>query len=211
MGIVNNHNTLQNFFIMNRGEIEILNPLRINLIDAEFLDLEVKNILRGQISNILQFSPINLDVQYDTEIELFLNIIFYISTIGQNISTPGAMLLNIQYINNNTGSTSLTISQRICYLLGSTLYIWKKILNTYLLNKCEKSKILHRIIEQLECSCHVLNFFQFLYFLRFGGYRNVVERILNVRLTLKNIKIKRMIVYEPMNQQLFWESLTNFL
>ena len=38
-------------------EINELNPLRVNLIDAEFLDLEVRKILKNQIINIFQFFP----------------------------------------------------------------------------------------------------------------------------------------------------------
>lgn len=191
-------------------EINELNPLRVNLIDAEFLDLEVRKILKNQIINIFQFFPIDLNMQYDTETETFLNSLFYASTILQNIQTPGALLLNVHFVDRTTGSSSLSIVQRVCYLLGSTIYIWRQTLNNWLLKQSQKKKK-NEFLEHLEICWKILSFFQLLYFIRFGGPRNLLERIINIQLVIKDTNKRRMIIYEPMNHQLFWESLTNFL
>ena len=42
-------------------------------------------------------------MQYDTETETFLNSLFYASTILQNIQTPGALLLNVHFVDRTTG------------------------------------------------------------------------------------------------------------
>jgi len=68
--------------------------------------------------------------------------------------------------------------------------------------------VLFRRLEHMYQACNILNF---LCFLRWGRYRTLLERVLLLRLVYVRSRVARQVSFEFMNQQLAWQSLSEFM
>jgi len=193
--------------------------LRVNMVDAFKLDEEMMKIFRAQFVNIFRYADLGFDIEMDfkDEIDLLLHGIIFWFTIARNERTPGANLQNLQYINRLTGSTKLSGWTRFQYFFGSVLLKWlilkftKRLRAKQAAEPNEKLEAFITWLERAEHAFKLLSFLHLCYFLRYGGPRTILERLLNMQQVLKVPQKGRVIVYEYMINRLIWESFTDFI
>lgn len=189
---------------------------RINQYDALMIDQECKSMLFTQLLKVFDYFPQKFKIQYEDELRLFLEFLFYKMTIGSsykrkdasgNINvtsnqTPGNLLQNLEF--GLDALHPLTSTQKI-------LYVLLKILLPYLMKKFQVTKKYKIVAKAIK----IIKFVNFIYFMVSFKYRNIIERILKIDLYTKNPELKRNLDFTYINRVIVWnalgKSMTSFL
>ena len=194
--------------------------LRVNQLDAIYLDNELVSALKNQFSRIFRYLPYDVLMKYDIEIDSLLQSLLFYFSLYSNRPSPGDLLQNL------TLKYKLTKKKKYYYFVMIIVlpYLWKKwlrfmtdrgysLLNLHNHNTetplSDKLKYkLYQFCNQISILVRVVSLSHFLYFLYFGKYRTLIERLLNIQLKYLNPNLNRMITFDFMNQQIVWNALS---
>lgn len=197
---------------------------RVGQVDAELLDEELMELLKGQVEEALKYYGQHLRNDWHAEIQLALRSVLFKLTIWDHDSSYGAALQNLKYTDaRNVERGGLpdpaTRWQKSLYGLISVggRYAWGK-WNDYLLDlegdyeePSPRMKLLSRLSQLASTSHSVAAFASFLVFLLNGKYRTILDRLLRLRLTPTASQVSREVSFEYLNRQLVWHAFTEFL
>lgn len=146
---------------------ELIN--RVDQYDALMIDTECKDMLFSQLLKIFDYFPQKFKINYEDELRLILDYLYYKFTIGSNNQTPGNLIQNLDFGLDKTHL--LTPKQKIGYVFLTIVipYIFKKF----------KINTKYKWVEKL---VRILKFLNFIWFLKTSQYRSLVERILQIKL-----------------------------
>ena len=196
--------------------------LRVNQLDAIYLDNELISALKAQFSRIFRYLPYDVLMKYDIEIDSLLQSLLFYFSLYSNRPSPGDLLQNL------TLKHELTKKKKYYYFIMIILspYLWKKwlrfmtdrgysLLNLHNNNNNNNTSLsdklkykLYQFCNQLSILIRIVSLSHFLYFLYYGKYRTVIERLLNIQLKYLNPNLNRMITFDFMNQQIVWNALS---
>ncbi|GEQ70333.1 hypothetical protein JCM33374_g4009 [Metschnikowia sp. JCM 33374] len=204
---------------------------RVSQLDASILDDELFSLLKQQLSDAFQLIS-NKPWSYNSSPELWslgLKLMIFKLTTFNTGSSYGFKLQNLKLSNKSSGGV---IGSRTRYLLlGSILgeYMFKKF-QSYIYsletadsnpkNMLEKLKHLlqrHKesILKVSEDTLQVLEMLNFVSFLVFGRYPNLIHRILGISVTPIVADLLKFsgdkVNFEFQNRQLTWNVMTEFL
>ncbi len=229
--VLNNNNNKSNYTTQS-----IESAKRVNQLDAEDLDLELINLLIYQVRKIFKFFKHDFLLRYKPEIYMCIHSVIFRYTIYNNKQSAGNQLQNIQFIKLKKRQKILYwclfvgiryIYQRLS--LYMTLNDWSNHndddddanLSSSLENKKKKKKFktflfknwknkVYKLVNKIYKIYHYINVLNFCHFLVYGDYRNIIERILKIKLIYKNSQINRQISFEFLTQQLLWHGISEF-
>lgn len=198
---------------------------RVGQVDAELLDEELVELLRGQVSDALRYlggHGSNLKHEWSDEILLALRAILFKLTVWDHDATYGAALQNLKYTDARRDGPVLvppTRWQKSLYGLITVggRYAWIKWENWLLLkdNGYEEPsptiQRLSRLTSSLSTAHTAAAFLSFLVFLLHGRYRTLLDRVLRLRLAPPTSQVSREVSFEYLNRQLVWHAFTEFL
>ena len=192
-------------------------------VDAELLDEELLQLLKGQVGEGLKYFGSHIADTYSAEILLALRLVLFKLSIWDNNASYGAHLQGLRYTDARTASPSRPPPkpwQKVLYgvLTIGGRYAWTK-WEDYLLSSSEDYtmprspalKFASRITEQLGSFHDLASLTSFLVFLTNGRYRTLTDRILRLRLTPASHSTSREVSFEYLNRQLVWHAFTEFL
>ncbi|KAL8830764.1 MAG: hypothetical protein Q9170_005591 [Blastenia crenularia] len=210
---------------------------RVGQIDAELLDEELLELLRGQVGEALKFFGSHLRDEWSAEILFCLRAILFKLSIWDHDSSYGAALQNLRYTDarhNGPITEAPTRWQKASYGLLSVggRYAWEKwdswladqegtyegvsyakigVGSANSLQPTPGIRILSRISSVGSTAHSIAAFSSFLVFLVNGRYRTLLDRILRLRLTSPSNHLSRQVSFEYLNRQLVWHAFTEFL
>ncbi|KKA28789.1 hypothetical protein TD95_002825 [Thielaviopsis punctulata] len=198
---------------------------RIGQVDAELLDTELVELLRGQVNEGLKyFAGGHLKDDYSAEIGLLLRAALFKLTIWDHSASYGAALQNLQYTDarkyvNGGALVEPSRWQKAAYgavsVLGS--YGWNRwkqwlvVQDNGFDEPAPAVQALARATSAASAVHTVAAFASFLAFLVQGQYRTLLDRVLRMRLVSPSSQISRMVSFEYQNRQLVWHAFTEFL
>ncbi|KAI8297964.1 Peroxisomal biogenesis factor 2 [Colletotrichum sp. SAR11_240] len=196
---------------------------RVGQVDAELLDDELLELLRGQVGDALKyFAGGHLKDDWSAEILLALRAVLFKLTVWDHDATYGAALQNLKYTDaRKDGSVLVAPSkwQKSLYGLATVFgrYGWDKWEN-WLLEHDEgygdpnpRLQRLSRITSRITTLHAGAAFVSFLVFLLQGRYRTLLDRVLRMRLAPPTSQVSREVSFEYLNRQLVWHAFTEFL
>lgn len=198
---------------------------RVGQVDAELLDEELLQLLKGQVSDGLKYFSSAVREDYIPEFLLALRILLFKISIWDHSSSYGATLQNLHYVDaRHNGPVPRPPSrwQKALYGLGTIggRYSWQK-WEDYLADQERdydnpkgpslQIRLLKRITDMATTAHSVAAFVSFLLFLYNGRYRTLTDRILGLRLAPKSANVSRQVSFEYLNRQLVWHAFTEFL
>lgn len=196
---------------------------RVGQVDAELLDDELVDLLRGQVGDALKyFSGGHLKDDWSAEISLALRAVLFKLTVWDHDATYGAALQNLRYTDARSDGPVLVSPSRVqksAYGLVTVLgqYAWTR-WEDWLVDKddgyAEPSPRIRRLsrLTSLLTSAHsAAACVSFLVFLLNGRYRTLLDRILRMRLAPPTSQVSREVSFEYLNRQLVWHAFTEFL
>ncbi|PKS12756.1 hypothetical protein jhhlp_000966 [Lomentospora prolificans] len=196
---------------------------RVGQIDAELLDEELLDLLKGQVGDALKyFAGGHLKDDWSDEIQLVLRAILFKLTIWDHDATYGAALQNLKYTDARKSAAVLsppTRWQKSLYGLATVMgkYAWSK-WEDWLVNQDDgyndpdpRIERLSRLTTALSTTHSMAALASFLVFLVQGRYRTLLDRILRMRLAPPTSQVSRDISFEYQNRQLVWHAFTEFL
>lgn len=198
---------------------------RVGQVDAELLDEELVDLLRGQIGDGLKYlggHGSNLKDEWSPEILLVLRSILFKLSIWDHDATYGAALQNLKYTDaRHDGPILIAPSKWQKSLYGLITvggkYAWTKWEN-WLLDQdngydqpSTRVQRLSRITSAASTVHATAAFASFLVFLLHGRYRTLLDRILRMRLAPPTSQVSREVSFEYLNRQLVWHAFTEFL
>ncbi|KAL8733432.1 MAG: hypothetical protein Q9181_003579 [Wetmoreana brouardii] len=210
---------------------------RVGQVDAELLDEELLELLKGQIGEALKFFGSHLRDEWSSEILLGLRVFLFKLSIWDNNASYGAALQNLRYSDaRHRGPVpkAPTRWQKVLYgsLSVGGRYAWDK-WDTWLADQegnydavravnvrkdsaksskpTPRVRILTRISSLASTTHSVAAFLSFLLFLLNGRYRTLPDRILRLRLVSPSNHLSRQVSFEYLNRQLVWHAFTEFL
>ncbi|KAI4188591.1 MAG: hypothetical protein LQ346_005288 [Caloplaca aetnensis] len=212
---------------------------RVGQVDAELLDEELLELLRGQVGEALKYFGSHLRDDWSPEILLGLRAALFKLSLWDHDASYGAALQNLKYTDaRHTGPVPRvpTRWQKACYGMLSVggRYGWEK-WNTWLadqeggyegvslataaaaenftnlLKPTPSVRILSRISSLASTAHSIAALSSFLLFLVNGRYRTLLDRILRLRLTSPSNHLSRQVSFEYLNRQLVWHAFTEFL
>jgi peroxin-2 len=196
---------------------------RVGQVDAELLDEELLELLKGQVGEGLKYFGSHITDTYASEILLGLRLILFKLSIWNNNASYGAHLQGLRYTDARSNSSARPPPQpwqKAAYGLVTIggRYAWSK-WEDYLLSISEdytrpESAILafaSRLTEQISHIHDVASLASFLVFLVNGRYRTLTDRLLRLRLTPTSHATSREVSFEYLNRQLVWHAFTEFL
>jgi len=194
---------------------------RVGQVDAELLDNELLELLKGQVGEALKFFGSHITDTWGAEILLALRVILFKLSVWDQNASYGAHLQGLKYTDaRKSGNGVVSKWQKIGYGLVSVggRYAWGK-WEEWLAGQEEdytrpadpRVKTLASITERLNSAHDVASLASFLVFLINGRYRTLTDRLLRLRLTPASNSMSREVSFEYLNRQLVWHAFTEFL
>ncbi|KAI9762176.1 MAG: peroxisome assembly protein (Peroxin-2) [Candelina submexicana] len=195
---------------------------RVGQIDAELLDEELLELLKGQVGEALKHFGSHLKDEWSSEILLGLRAVLFKLTIWDHNASYGAALQNLRYIDaRNRSPVNVRPSRWQKALYGALTvggrYAWNK-WEDWLVEQeggydepSAKVRLLSRLSSTLSTTHSVAAMFSFLVFLFNGQYRTIIDRVLRLRLAPPSNHVSREVSFEYLNRQLVWHAFTEFL
>ena len=202
---------------------------RVGQVDAELLDEELVELLRGQVGDALRYfggvagqGGSNLRDEWDAEISLALRAVLFKLSVWDHDATYGAALQNLKYTDaRHTGAVLAAPSKLQKSLYGVVTvgggYLWTK-WESWLLDQdngfddpSPRVQQLSRLTSTLSTAHAAAAFASFLVFLLHGRYRTLLDRVLRMRLAPPTSQVSREVSFEYLNRQLVWHAFTEFL
>lgn len=196
---------------------------RVGQVDAELLDDELLELLKGQVGEGLKYFGTHITDTYSAEILLALRAVLWKLSIWNNNASYGAHLQGLRYTDARSSGLERPPPkpwQKVAYgavTIGGR-YCWSK-WESYLLSASEdfaapsnaRVEVLSRLTEQLSNLHDIASLASFLVFLVNGRYRTLTDRLLRLRLTPTSHSTSREVSFEYLNRQLVWHAFTEFL
>lgn len=205
-----------------RGREGTRTAFRVGQVDAELLDEELLQLLKGQVGEALKYFGTHLQTDWSAEIVLLLRAIIFKLSIWDHNASYGAALQNLRYRDARQSSLAQalpSIWQKSLYGLVSVVgkYGWTK-WEDYLLDvesgydePSPRMRRLSRFTSFVSTTHSTAAFFSFLVFLYNGRYRTILDRMLRLRLAPNSSQVNREVSFEYLNRQLVWHAFTEFL
>ena len=195
---------------------------RVGQVDAELLDEELLELLKGQVGEALKYYGPHLRDDWAQEILLILRVVLFKLSIWDHDASYGASLQNLRYADaraENSLFARPTKWQKGFYGLFTVIgrYGWGKWEN-WLVDQeggytapSDTVERLSRITLWASTTHSMAAFASFLVFLINGRYRTLTDRLLRLRLTSPTSQVSREVSFEYLNRQLVWHAFTEFL
>jgi peroxin-2 len=195
---------------------------RVGQVDAELLDEELLELLKGQVGDALKYYGPHLRDDWAQEILLLLRAVLFKLSIWDHNASYGASLQNLRYADARAKNSSFDLPtkwQKGFYGLFTVLgrYGWEKWQN-WLVDQeggytppSETVQRLSRLTSWASTTHSIAAFASFLIFLVNGRYRTLTDRLLRLRLTSPTSQVSREVSFEYLNRQLVWHAFTEFL
>ncbi|KAJ6442855.1 peroxisomal biogenesis factor 2 [Purpureocillium lavendulum] len=197
---------------------------RVAQVDAELLDEELVDLLRGQVGDALRyFAGGHLHDDWSAEIMLALRAVLFKLTVWDHDATYGAALQNLKYTDARRAGPVLvppSRAQKSLYGLVTVFgkYAWTR-WEDWLLEQDEgghaqpsaRVRLLSRWTSRLTTLHSAAAFASFAVFLLRGRYRTLLDRLLRMRLAAPTSQVSREVSFEYLNRQLVWHAFTEFL
>ena len=195
---------------------------RVGQVDAELLDEELLELLKGQVGEGLKYFGSHLRDDFSSEILLALRAVLFKLSIWDHNASYGAVLQDLQYTDaRHRGPLPTAPSkwQKAWYglLTVGGRYGWMK-WEEWLADQegayegpSHNVQLLSRISSIASTGHSIAAFTSFLVFLVNGRYRTLLDRILRMRLTPPSNQTSREVSFEYLNRQLVWHAFTEFL
>jgi peroxin-2 len=195
---------------------------RVGQVDAELLDEELLELLRGQAGEALKYYGPHIRDDWSEEILLVLRAILFKLSIWDNDASYGAALQNLRYTDARVGKNVLAKPSRwqkglYGFLTVVGRYSWEK-WESWLVNQEDGYTTPSRTVQRMSqittwaSTTHsIAAFLSFLIFLVNGRYRTLTDRLLRLRLVSPVNQVSREVSFEYLNRQLVWHAFTEFL
>jgi peroxin-2 len=200
---------------------------RVGQVDAELLDEELLQLLRGQVGDALKYFGGHIADEWSSEIGAILRAILWKLSIWDRGTSYGASLQGLKYVDARTHSSTIpsgsgqdpTKWQKAAYGLITVggRYSWQK-LEDWLLEKEggyeEPAPLVRRLSKftgWITMTHEMAALASFLVFLFNGKYRTLADRLLRLRLAPASAQTSRQVSFEYLNRQLVWHAFTEFL
>ena len=195
---------------------------RVGQVDAELLDEELLELLKGQVGEAFKYYGPHIRDDWAQEILLVLRAILFKLSIWDHNASYGASLQNLRYADARVKNSSFAMPtkwQKGFYGLFTVLgrYGWEK-WEKWLVDQegaytapSETVQRLSRITSWASTTHSIAAFASFLVFLVNGRYRTLTDRLLRLRLTSPTSQVSREVSFEYLNRQLVWHAFTEFL
>eukprot|EP00761_Pharyngomonas_kirbyi_P004339 gb/GECH01004343.1/.p1 GENE.gb/GECH01004343.1/~~gb/GECH01004343.1/.p1 ORF type:complete len:332 (+),score=49.72 gb/GECH01004343.1/:1-996(+) len=213
--------------------------LRVNQLDAQRLDEEINSVLKHSFRKIFYYFDQSIIDRIQPELTAVLHtLIFYFSVFHQN-QTYGDRLMNLKYRNEYAVSYNKTKASRIAantssvpssefhpsltqkgiyaLLLIGVPWLWSRIQRRSTVQEWGAyrrgtwQRQVWKGMQYLESLYKGFNVINFLVFLYDGKYRNIIDRIVKMRLVYDKPLMSRQINFEYMNRQLVWNGFAELL
>ncbi|OJD36686.1 peroxisomal biogenesis factor 2 [Diplodia corticola] len=212
---------------------------RVGQVDAELLDEELLELLKGQVGEALKYFGSHLTDDHKPEILLALRLILFKLSIWDHNASYGAALQGLRYTDARAGGAAslpppqpwqkashglLTIGGRYAWTK------WEAWLSTRSHSDPPPSPSPHtntttpspsrqsllplaaRLTSALSTAHSFAALASFLVFLANGRYRTLADRLLRLRLAPATAAgVAREVSFEYLNRQLVWHAFTEFL
>jgi len=203
---------------------------RVGQVDAELLDEELLQLLRGQFGDALKYFGSHLSDDWGAEIVAGLRLVLWKLSIWDRGTSYGGSLQGLRYVDARRaektrhgvgqGNTAdPTRWQRTAYglLTVGGRYGWQK-WEDWLLDREGGYELPSPLVQTLgkasrwfSTTHEVAALASFLVFLYNGRYRTLADRILRLRLVPTSAQTSREVSFEYLNRQLVWHAFTEFL
>lgn len=197
---------------------------RVAQVDAELLDDELVELLKGQAADALKyFGGGHLHDDWSAEMLLALRAVLFKLTVWDHDATYGAALQNLKYTDARRDGPVLVAPARLqksLYGLVTVVgkYAWTR-WEDWLLDQDDghdgpsspRIRLLSRWTERLTTAHSAAALVSFLVFLVRGRYRTLLDRVLRMRLAPPTSHVSREVSFEYLNRQLVWHAFTEFL
>ena len=195
---------------------------RVGQVDAELLDEELLELLKGQVGEALKYFGSHLQDDWSAEIMLALRAVLFKLSVWDHDATYGAALQNLKFTDARKGGSHLVAPskwQKALYGLSTVggRYAWTRWENWLVDNDngydapSPRLQRLSRLSDALSSVYSTAAFASFLVFLVNGRYRTVLDRVLRLRLAPPTSQVSREVSFEYLNRQLVWHAFTEFL
>ena len=195
---------------------------RVGQVDAELLDEELLELLKGQVGEALKYYGAHIRDDWSQEILLLLRATLFKLSIWDHDASYGASLQNLRYTDARLGKDPFsrpTRWQKGFYGLFTVIgrYTWEK-WGGWLIDQeggyttpSDTVQMLSRMTSWASTTHSLAAFASFLVFLVNGRYRTLTDRILRLRLAAPRSQVSREVSFEYLNRQLVWHAFTEFL
>lgn len=213
---------LQSLWTILQGREGTRAAYRVGQVDAELLDEELLDLLKGQAGEALKYFGTHLADDWSQELLLALRAILFKLSIWDHDASYGAVLQNLRYTDARSKSLVPPRPSRWQKSLYGALtvlgrYGWEK-WESWLLDHgagysapSDPMQLAVHLTSWLSTAHSVAAFLSFLVFLVNGRYRTLTDRLLRLRLTPPSTQASREVSFEYLNRQLVWHAFTEFL
>lgn len=195
---------------------------RVGQVDAELLDEELLELMKGQVGEALKYYGTQLHTDYGAEILLALRAVLFKLTVWDHDSSYGASLQGLRYTDARDKSLSRPKPKKWQKGVYGAITVfgrygwtkWEEYLSEQEGGYDEPSPLMRQLSDltsKLSTVHGVTALASFLTFLYNGQYRTILDRVLRLRLVPTTAHTSREVSFEYLNRQLVWHAFTEFL
>ncbi len=204
-------------------QLKNMRILRVNQLDAERLDLEIKYGLQWYFSRIFTFLKPQFLEKIQPELNLVLQLLIYQSSIYDQSQSFGDKLQNLKYRNewrsNLKFDAPVAKYQKVFHALLSIglpyfFVRFTRFCSDQNWNEADPSTLKRKIwniVKRVEFYYQIIYCCNFLTFLYQGKYRSLSDRFLGMRLVYDKPFMIRNVSFDYMNRELIWNGLAELL
>ncbi|XP_018609432.2 peroxisome biogenesis factor 2 isoform X1 [Scleropages formosus] len=191
--------------------------LRVSQLDAFELDAALEQLLWSQFYQCFQHLRPGLLTPFEPELKALLQLLLWRFTVYSKSATVGQALLNIRYKNDLSQAQRyrpMSHQQKLWFALCTVGEKWlKERSHGLFLNRPADSHVhkVRRILAALGGLAKVASLLNFLYFLQWGRFPTLTERLLGVRAVFTRPPGPRDMGFQHATRELLWHGFAEFL
>jgi len=196
-----------------------LGASRVAQLDAFMLDRELSKIIAVRVTDALDKLSPGLGSEYSLEIEASVDAAILSSTILKNRPTPGMRLNNLMFGSAASRrvekvSFYVKLAYIVCTVMGT--WIWSRLKECSEKEQwsCERigwKRKAARLIRVVDRGLSLVIALNMIAFLQYGNYRDVLERLLRMRLVPIRERAQNPVQFSNQNLQLMSSTLSEMM
>lgn len=184
--------------------------LRVSQLDANEIDVELCEIVLNQYKRVLSCLSVSDLSKFDAEARTIFKFLFWWCSIKNENCTLGQQMMDMSYGGFENSPIRKTFHLVITVVVPYIRERLSDIIGVFA-GEATSDFVGRKVFDRLDLFIELINVCHFLLFLNVGGFRNITERILNIK-SIHNIRpVLGEIDYSVMNRELIWHGFADLL
>lgn len=185
--------------------------LRVSQLDATELDDEVSSVLQQQFLGIFKSLPLGFFNRFKPELKLFVRWLVWKYSVHESSSSFGQKMMDLHYSSGTGGPLKLRHKLGLFVILVFAEWLKERFDVLLSFISTARPSTVQKFLDAIIAFLKGLSLLNFIFFLLFGNYTSLKERLLGLTMSPSHPQSLRQLSYEFMNREILWHGFSEFI